>query len=160
MKSEALKLPILICLLILAIDQITKFLVVQFMLPGMSISVIPDIFRLTFVLNPGAAFGILAHQRLVFIVIGVLLVVAAIAAAVIAYIRVWRQCAWLRYGGAMFLGGAVGNLIDRIRFGYVIDFFDFRVWPVFNIADIAIVAGTLGIMYALLRGQGQNHWSF
>ena len=116
------------------------------MLPGMSIPVIRDIFHITFVLNPGAAFGILANQRFFFIAIGV----AILVAAMYFYPRLRRQDVWIRYGTALLLGGAAGNLIDRIRYGLVIDFFDFRIWPVFNIADIAIVVGVGCIIYAIL----------
>ena len=61
-----------------------------------------------------------------------------------------RQCAYFRYGCVALLSGAVGNLIDRIRSGLVVDFFDFRIWPVFNIADIAIVLGVVSMIYAIL----------
>lgn len=116
------------------------------MFPGMSFPVIQDIFHITFVLNPGAAFGILAHQRSFFIVMGI--VIAILGGLFSPYIR--RQCRIFRCGTALLLGGALGNLIDRMRFGHVIDFFDFRIWPVFNIADIAIVVGVAAIIYAIL----------
>jgi len=112
----------------------------------MSIPVIQDVFHITFVLNPGAAFGILAHQRSFFIVMGI--VIAILGGLFSPYIR--RQCRIFRCGTALLLGGALGNLIDRVRFGHVIDFFDFRIWPVFNIADIAIVVGVAAIIYAIL----------
>lgn len=112
----------------------------------MSIPVIQDVFHITFVLNPGAAFGILAHQRSFFIVMGIVIVI--LGGLFSPYIR--RQCRIFRCGTALLLGGALGNLIDRMRFGHVIDFFDFRIWPVFNIADIAIVVGVAAIIYAIL----------
>ena len=120
------------------------------MLPGMSFPIIQDVFHITFVLNPGAAFGILANQQFFFIGIGI----AILLAAVYYYPMLKKQDIWIRYGAALLLGGAVGNLIDRIRYGVVIDFFDFRIWPVFNVADIAIVVGVGCIIYALLfRGE-------
>ena len=139
-------MPIFLSICIVVLDQVVKFLVIHEMFPGMSIPVIQDVFHITFVLNPGAAFGILAHQRSFFIVMGIVIVI--LGGLFSPYIR--RQCRIFRCGTALLLGGALGNLIDRVRFGHVIDFFDFRIWPVFNIADIAIVVGVAAIIYAIL----------
>ena len=139
-------MPIFLSICIVVLDQVVKFLVTHEMFPGMSIPVIQDVFHITFVLNPGAAFGILAPQRSFFIVMG--LVIVILGGLFSPYIR--RQCRIFRCGTALLLGGALGNLIDRVRFGHVIDFFDFRIWPVFNIADIAIVVGVAAIIYAIL----------
>lgn len=139
-------MPIFLSICIVVLDQVVKFLVTHEMFPGMSIPVIQDVFHITFVLNPGAAFGILAHQRSFFIVMGIVIVI--LGGLFSPYIR--RQCRIFRCGTALLLGGALGNLIDRVRFGHVIDFFDFRIWPVFNIADIAIVVGVTAIIYAIL----------
>ena len=139
-------MPIFLSICIVVLDQVVKFLVTHEMFPGMSIPVIQDVFHITFVLNPGAAFGILAHQRSFFIVMGIVIVI--LGGLFSPYIR--RQCRIFRCGTALLLGGALGNLIDRVRFGHVIDFFDFRIWPVFNITDIAIVVGVAAIIYAIL----------
>ena len=139
-------MPIFLSICIVVLDQVVKFHVAHEMFPGMSIPVIQDVFHITFVLNPGAAFGILAHQRSFFIVMGIVIVI--LGGLFSPYIR--RQCRIFRCGTALLLGGALGNLIDRVRFGHVIDFFDFRIWPVFNIADIAIVVGVAAIIYAIL----------
>ena len=138
--------PIFFSTCIVVLDQVVKFLVTHEMFPGMSIPVIQDVFHITFVLNRGAAFGILANQRSFFIVMGIVIVI--LGELFSPYIR--RQCRIFRCGTALLLGGALGNLIDRVRFGHVIDFFDFRIWPVFNIADIAIVVGVAAIIYAIL----------
>jgi len=116
------------------------------MLVGMSIPVVTDVFHITYILNPGAAFGILENQRMFFILIGT----AILCAAIYFYSYIKKENIFIRYGVSMLLGGAVGNLIDRIRIGYVIDFFDFRIWPIFNIADIAIVVGVGCIVYSVL----------
>ncbi len=87
-----------------------------------------------------------ANQRLVFIVAGILV----IAAACLMYRRLMSEKVIIRWGVALLLGGAVGNLIDRLRIGGVIDFLDFRIWPVFNIADIGICVGVALLMYALI----------
>ena len=139
-------MPIFLSICIVVLDQVVKFLVAHEMFHGMSIPVIQDVFHITFVLNPGAAFGILAHQRSFFIVMGIVIVI--LGGLFSPYIR--RQCRIFRCGTSLLLGGALGNLIDRVRFGHVIDFFDFRIWPVFNIADIAIVVGVAAIIYAIL----------
>lgn len=143
-------MPVFVCAGIILLDQLVKLYVQSTMLPGMSFPIIQDVFQITFVLNPGAAFGILANQQFFFIGIGI----AILLAAVYYYPMLKKQDIWIRYGAALLLGGAVGNLIDRIRYGVVIDFFDFRIWPVFNVADIAIVVGVGCIIYALLfRGE-------
>ena len=127
-------------------DQAIKFLVVSLMELGESIPVFAGIFHITYIENPGAAFGLFANQRLVFIVAGILV----IAAACLMYRRLMSEKAIIRWGVALLLGGAVGNLIDRLRIGGVIDFLDFRIWPVFNIADIGICVGVALLMYALI----------
>ncbi len=112
----------------------------------MSIPVIPQVFHITYILNAGAAFGILENQQWFFILIGL----AVLGAAAWFYSCLQRENACIRYGVSLLLGGAAGNLIDRIFRGSVVDFFDFRIWPVFNIADIAIVVGVGCIIYSLL----------
>ena len=131
--------------LILA-DQAIKFLVVSYMKLGESIPVLVGIFHITYIENPGAAFGLFANQRVIFIVAAALV----IAAACLMYRRLMSEKVIVRWGVALLLGGAAGNLIDRVRIGCVIDFLDFRIWPVFNIADIGICIGDALLMYALL----------
>jgi len=104
------------------------------------------IFHITYIENPGAAFGLFANQRVIFIVAAALV----IAAACLMYRRLMSEKVIVRWGVALLLGGAAGNLIDRVRIGCVIDFLDFRIWPVFNIADIGICIGVALLMYALL----------
>lgn len=132
--------------LILAADQLTKYAISANFLPGESLPVVPHIFHITYVLNPGAAFGMLPQARWFFV-----LAAAALFIAFMAYHRqLKRQPATFYYGCVAMLAGAVGNLIDRIRQGLVIDFFDFRIWPVFNVADVAIVLGVAGMVFAIL----------
>lgn len=138
---------LLISLAVLLLDQMVKRLIMSDMPLGMSIPVLPGIFHITYIQNPGAAFGILAQQRWLFIAVGFLFM----GAAVVFRRRLRRESRWMQCGVALLLGGAVGNLVDRILWGAVVDFLDFRVWPVFNIADISIVVGVGCMMYALLR---------
>ena len=128
-------------------DQAVKLGITRTMQLGESIPVLPGIFHITYIENPGAAFGMFANQRWVFIVAGILVVLAA----GVMYRRIAETGRMVRWGAALLLGGAVGNLIDRVRLGRVIDFFDFRVWPVFNIADIGICVGVACLIYALMN---------
>lgn len=139
-------MPLLVCIFLILADQLLKRYIVSVLPLGTSIPVVPGIFHITYIQNPGAAFGILENQQTFFIVIGV----AILAVAGYFYPRLQQETAWIRYGAAMLLGGAVGNLIDRIWIGRVIDFLDFRIWPIFNLADIAIVCGVGCIMYAII----------
>ncbi|HHW54179.1 MAG: signal peptidase II [bacterium] len=135
----------LIGLLVLFFDQLTKFWVQNSMLPRDSIPLIPGVFHLTYVQNTGAAFGFLRGKTLFFIVVAVLVLGFIIFLAP----RLSREKPLLGLVFGLLLGGALGNLIDRIRFGYVIDFLDFRVWPVFNIADMAIVVGVCFLIWEI-----------
>nr|WP_092068069.1 signal peptidase II [Dendrosporobacter quercicolus]NSL46924.1 signal peptidase II [Dendrosporobacter quercicolus DSM 1736]SDL69487.1 signal peptidase II [Dendrosporobacter quercicolus] len=139
-------MPILILVLaVVAVDQLSKFYVQSKMTLGLSLPVVDNIFHITYILNPGAAFGILEHQTVFFIAIAVLM----LAAVLYVYPRLPQGSPVLRLGIGLMAGGAAGNVIDRIRTGYVVDFLDFRVWPVFNIADMAIVGGVGLIIFAL-----------
>jgi len=124
-----------------------------------SIPIIENIFHITLVKNPGAAFGIFQGQTMFLVVV----TIAIIFLLVGVYWKLARQNTILTIGLALQAGGAAGNLIDRIRFSYVVDFFDFRIWPVFNIADIAIVVGAIIIAWQILvwpdedKSQSTNH---
>ncbi len=131
---------------VIALDQISKAVVMRSMVPGESIPILQDIFHLTYVLNPGAAFGILSNQRMFLLITGA----ALILVTAYFYPLLKKSDACLRFGATAILSGAVANLIDRIQTGCVVDFFDFRIWPVFNVADIAIVLGVGFMIYAIL----------
>jgi signal peptidase II len=142
---------------VLILDQTTKALVLYYLPLGGSISVIPGFFDLTHVHNPGGAFGFLSGmssevRSLLFVAVSVL------AAGLILYFY-WQTPVrerLLAIGLALLFGGAVGNLIDRIRFGVVVDFLDFYAgelhWPAFNVADSAITVGVFIFGYHLLFG--------
>jgi signal peptidase II len=138
----------LIALTVLAADQISKFFIVQLMQPNQSIPVIENIFHITYVRNFGAAFGILPHRTILFMVVSL-----SVAFLILLFYRqVPPGHPYLRIALALQFGGALGNnLFDRLRFGYVVDFLDFQVWPVFNIADMAIVIGIGFILLDLAR---------
>lgn len=137
---------LLLAIVVAAVDQGIKDYVQSQMTLGMSLPVIDGVFHVTYILNPGAAFGLLAHRTALFVV------VAFVMFAALAYF--YRRIAaghWLlRLGTGLLAGGAAGNVIDRVTTGYVVDFLDFRIWPVFNSADIAIVTGVGCLIYTLL----------
>ena len=122
-------------------DQITKRLAEGRLRDQRSVPVVDDILRLTYVENRGAAFGLLQDQTMFFVLVGIL-VIGVIAAS---YRYLPRSGFLLHLALGLQLGGAIGNLIDRVRQGYVVDFVDFGYranwWPVFNVADSAIVIG-------------------
>ena len=134
-------------LAVVILDQFSKYIVVENMALGESIPIIEEVFHLTYILNPGAAFGMFAHNRLFFIAIAVVVIGIILWARREILASPWE----VKAGCGLFLGGAIGNLIDRARQGLVIDFFDFRIWPVFNIADIAICIGVGLIIWNLLK---------
>lgn len=130
---------------VVALDQLTKYLVRANMEWGESIPS-EGFIRLTYATNTGGAFGIFANQTF-------LLALAAVLGILIflVYFRyIPLESTLLKVGLGLDLGGAVGNLIDRLRFGEVTDFIDIGPWPVFNVADSAIVVGTILIIYYLL----------
>ncbi|MPZ15082.1 MAG: signal peptidase II [Chloroflexi bacterium] len=128
---------------ILVIDQITKGLAQTYLLrlPDLSIPIAGDLLRLTYVANRGAAFGILQEQTVFFVVVSSLVIALIIA----SYRYFPMSSTLLSLALGLQLGGALGNLVDRIRYGYVVDFIDVSIWPVFNVADSAIVTG-VGIL--------------
>ena len=140
-------LLLLIAAFVVAVDQFTKYLVTSNMSEGMGIPIIDGRFHWTFILNPGAAFGILENNRWFFVVtaLSVLIFLFYYRRAIMAESKL------VQMGIALFAGGALGNLIDRIRTGLVIDFFDFRIWPIFNVADIAICLGVGLILWSTIK---------
>jgi len=127
-------------------DQITKAVVLSKMALYQSITVIPGFFSLTHIHNPGGAFGFLAQQD-ASIRIGIFILASTVAIFFIFlfYRQIPKTHPVLSVGLALIFGGAIGNLIDRLRFGKVVDFLDFYVgslhWPAFNVADSGITIG-------------------
>ncbi|MGC9361116.1 MAG: signal peptidase II, partial [Anaerolineae bacterium] len=110
------------------------------------------IFTFTHARNTGAAFGLFGGMNAVFIILALVVVTAIL----VIYRHLAEQSWLLRAALALQLGGAVGNLIDRVTVGYVTDFFNLRWWPIFNVADASIVVGTVMLaIYALFFDQGE-----
>lgn len=135
-------------LLVLVLDQASKVMVRQFLLSTgtTSVPLVGDWVKLTYVENRGAAFGLLQDQSVFFIIVGIMVV----AGILIGQRFVPAHQTALAVCLGMQLGGALGNMLDRLRFGHVFDFVDLTFWPVFNIADSAIVVGVAILAYHLL----------
>jgi len=147
-----------VAFIILLLDQASKWMAVTHIEAHQSLSVIPGFFNLVLVKNRGMAFGIFSNTRsgfyyyfLLFTTIG--------ATGVILFFFFWikRRKKWLTVGLSLILGGALGNLVDRVRLGYVIDFLDFFLkgyhWPAFNVADSGITAGTFWLLFNIIQGK-------
>lgn len=132
-------LPIILCLIVVLLDQFTKVWIrTGFVCGGEPVEIIPGFFNLVYVRNPGAAWGLLGGQQ------GILIVLSAVVFVLLAVFhrRVLNPTLDHRIVLGLLLGGTLGNLIDRIKFDGVTDFLDFYIgtyhWPSFNVADSAI----------------------
>ena len=141
--------------LILLADQLTKWLVVQQLARGEISEIIPGFFRLTHTRNRGAAFGLFSDLDSPWI--SIFLISFAAAALVFVLTLLWRNHTshLAAFGLSLILGGAAGNLIDRLQAGSVVDFLEFHAgrfyWPAFNLADSAIVVGAAALIIQVLR---------
>ncbi len=138
----------IISALVVILDQLTKLVVVSTMETGQSFPVINDFLYFTYVRNPGAAFGMFPYQTALLIAVTVVVMVF-----IIYYYRILPPgFDLMRVGLALQLGGAVGNLIDRLHNTCVVDFIDFTIFPpVFNLADTALVVGIVLFLFSFLK---------
>lgn len=141
-----------IAFLIAALDQTLKYLVNKYMVLGQSLPLLGNFFKLTYVRNTGAAFSFFVGFSPYLAIIGL----AVSVAVVYFHHRIPSRNYFLQIALALILGGSLGNLSDRIFRSYVIDFLDFTVWPVFNLADIMINVGVLMLIYKLFERRGEN----
>lgn len=127
-------------------DRVTKYWAIHWLEPHGPLPVLP-FFYFTYVENTGAAFGIGHSRNGFFIVLSILLL------GVLFYLqRSWpKDNPWLQGGLLLVAGGALGNVYDRIAYGYVVDFLDFRVWPVFNVADSCVCIGASLLAWGLRK---------
>ena len=130
-------MPWLIAGLTVGLDRLTKCLVQATFAPGQTIPLIPSVFHLTYVRNTGAAFGLFRGQGWPLAIVSI--VVCAWIVRELRHAASSRSMSVISL--SLVLGGAIGNLIDRVWLGYVVDFFDLRIWPVFNVADSCITVG-------------------
>lgn len=140
-------LTIWLAVAVVAADQWIKYIVRTHMELGESIPVVPDVLHWTYIENHGAAFGILAHQQWFFLSI----VVVLFGLFFWYRARIPRRPLYFPIAVGLLLGGALGNAWDRFYRGGVVDYIDFRVWPIFNLADMAICASVAALMWYFLR---------
>lgn len=144
----------LLIVILVGIDQITKYVSQNMLQENSSISIIEGIFDLTYVENRGAAFGLFQNKQFIFVAIAILVTIVGIG-----YIHKVKNNKLSKISIAMIISGAIGNLIDRIRLGYVIDFFDFKfIWSyVFNFADVLVVLGTILLCICMFFEEKRIH---
>ncbi|RBP40626.1 signal peptidase II [Garciella nitratireducens] len=139
------------------IDQLVKFFIVKYIKPFYTFPIIPNIFHLTYVENRGAAFSILQEKQLFLIIVTLIFTIFLIYYLI--NIPTTNHSLWFKISLSLIVGGAIGNLIDRIRLGYVIDFFDVRIinFAIFNTADVFVVIGTILLVLILFFGNVENY---
>lgn len=140
--------------ILVLLDQVAKYAAVVLLRPVQTISFLPGVLQLTFVENRGAAFGILQGRRWFFIILTVL--VTGILCVALGRLPEGRGTKGIRLGVVLILAGALGNVIDRIFRGYVVDFLEFAFisFPVFNLADIFVVLGAIYLcIFVLFYGE-------
>jgi len=138
----------LIAIFIIAFDQFTKYLAITTLTIGQSVPLIEGVFSITLVLNKGIAFGLLQNSFFIPEVIGVL----AALGILIFFVRFCKnKKISVKISLMLILAGCIGNLVDRLRYNAVIDFLDFKVWPVFNVADSAICIGVCLLIFGLIK---------
>jgi signal peptidase II len=155
-RSNALGFGLLVAGLVIALDQLTKFWVLNTFAPGESVP-LTSFFNLVLVFNPGAAFSFLADhagwQRWFFALIAL-----TISGWIVWQLRGLQARTWFSFGLALIMGGALGNLIDRLWLGMVVDFIDVHVagwhWPAFNVADSAVCVGA--VLYVLCQSRSRD----
>lgn len=146
------------CIVLIAIDQLTKLVVLNSLKPVENVDIIKGFFSLTYVENRGAAFGMLEGGKWIFLAI----TAAVVVLAAVYYVKMQKtkENLWLRVAMAMIVSGAVGNAIDRLFRGFVVDFLNFWIFgwdfPVFNFADILVVLGTILLAGGIIIFDGKE----
>ena len=150
---------LLIAVLVIVLDRVTKIWVTNHIWVGQAIVVWPHVFRITHLLNTGAAFSLFENFRSPTLVRNTLVAFSVFAVGVVL-VLIWkmgRQLNATTIALALILGGAIGNMYDRIRYAYVVDFIEIHIvhyhWPDFNVADSAIVIGACLLLLEMLRPQ-------
>ena len=150
------KIEMLILLLIIGLDQLTKSWIESILQLHESIELIPGFFSLTYARNTGAAWSMLAGQMTFFIV----LTSAVLCGLIWLMVKTPKESTWTRISFSLSMGGAIGNIIDRISFGYVRDFLDFILFgydfPIFNVADMALCIGVALLALVMLMDKEES----
>ena len=134
-------------LIILILDQITKFLIRANFQLSQSVPVIKNILHFTYITNTGSAFGLFKGYKLFFVFFSIIVII------IILYNlkKIKQNQKLMQFSVGFLLGGTIGNLIDRILYGHVVDFIDFRIWPVFNVADSAVTISVIILVFLLWK---------
>ncbi len=151
---------------VIFLDRLTKYLTEDGLALGESRPIIGEIFSLTRVHNPGGIFGLFPQRGNLFLFFSLVVLIGV----VILILAAARKEPWptflpaqlvmgksYRIGLALVLGGGIGNVIDRIKWGYVLDFFDLHFWPIFNVADMSVTIGVGLLILLLLRSSTLLH---
>lgn len=143
---------LLICVITLFLDQISKSIISAFFEIGQSFTLIKNFFSITYINNYGAAWNIFENQNIFLIILSLIALII-----IYRYMYVFKTNKKNNLAFGLALAGITGNLIDRVLFGYVRDFLDFNIfgydYPVFNIADIAVVFGVILLIIAIIKGE-------
>ena len=134
MKKIKFEKQLFIAIFIFVLDQLSKILIEKYIYDD-QIVVLKNIFSLTYVKNTGGAWGVMNGIPIIFLILVPIVIVAVFMAAINSH-KLLEKVSWY-----IIIGGALGNYIDRLTRGYVVDFLDFHIWPVFNVADIFVVIG-------------------
>ncbi len=126
-------------LLIIVLDQVSKWWIQWKLAPGQSVPVVPGVLQFTLSFNSGIAFGLFPQFGKAFLWLSLTLVTVVL----VYYLRLRDAGAWTTTIASLLVGGALGNVLDRVRLGHVVDFIDFHVFPVFNVADTAVTCATI-----------------
>jgi len=153
-EEVEIRKEIWIVLCVLALDQVSKLVVSASMSPGDSVEVLNSFLRLTYVHNPYAAFGIaVGPPKLHFLF-------SSLALGVVVWVLLRSSSGLQRHALALVLGGALGNILDRLRTGEVVDFLDVGIrtyrWPVFNLADLAVTGGIVLLVWGYVGGKDRG----
>mgnify|MGYP000755057788 FL=1 len=144
----------IIGILVLILDIVTKHWASAALMGTSGIPVIDGFFHLTYVENSGVAFGMLQDKRIIFVTMSLLLLFVL----AMYFYKAKKRDVWLKLGTALIFAGSIGNLIERVKNGFVVDFLDFRVinFPVFNIADMAVCIGAAALVIHFLTSDTES----
>lgn len=140
-----------VLLAVLLTDQLSKALALRYLAGVPTTPIWPGVFHLTLVVNSGVAFGLFRGYGLLVTLVTLGLLALLLRSSLRA--GAGPRTRWMRLGLGLILGGAGSNLLDRVRFGGVVDFLDFRVWPVFNVADSCVTIGAILLAWVLTRAR-------
>lgn len=159
-KKICLMVDIVAIALLIILDQVTKFMAVKYLQDKDSIVLIPDVLELTFLKNRGAAFGILQDQKVFFVMVAVMIMV--VIAYVLFQLPMEKKYNIMQVILIMIASGAAGNMIDRVRNDYVVDFISFVLinFPIFNVADIYVTVSTILFIILFLFYYKENDFNF